>query len=82
MVFTGGAGDSAGDGARGAGPAHHHAGAGATGQGAGHENRSERGRAHHRGGADGRRPAQVQAHAQQTKQKKKCEAQAHMYRCV
>lgn len=57
--FPGGAGGSAGSGAGGGGPAGHHAGAGEEGQGVSHEDRSERGRAHQRGGADGCWPAQV-----------------------
>lgn len=40
-VFTGGVGDSAGSGAGGAGPAHHHTGAGEERQGVSHENCSE-----------------------------------------
>lgn len=58
-LFPGGAGGSAGSGAGRAGPAGHHAGAGEEGQGVSHEDRPERGGAHQRGGADGRRPAQV-----------------------
>lgn len=55
----GGAGDPAGPGAGGAGPAQHHAGAGEAGPGVGHEDRPERGGTHHRGRAAGRRPSQV-----------------------
>lgn len=40
-LFPGRAGGSAGSGARGAGPAGHHAGAGEEGQGVSHEDRSE-----------------------------------------
>lgn len=40
-LFTGGVGDSAGSGAGGAGPAHHHTGAGEEGQGVSHEDCSE-----------------------------------------
>lgn len=65
-LYPGGAGGSAGSGAGGAGPAGHHARAGEEGQGVSHEDRSERGGAHQRGGADGRQPAQVGCDAHTT----------------